>query len=409
MKLYESNLTMKLAMTTLIWMFLGYAGSISITYSIDHSLPFMMMFLTLLLFSTYFTFMYKENKNYQNIVLGYFPLLMLFFSTNNILLFYILFEMSILPIFLMILGWGNQPERLTASNYLLFYTLIMSFPLLSLLLYLVSYFNNYWFSYVYMNNMMWLLLITPFLVKIPIYLLHLWLPKAHVEAPILGSMILASILLKTGGYGLLKMSCMCHIQFTKSLMSFMLMLILSASILCMLQTDLKKYIAYSSVTHMTIILALLLSEFTNSQSGSIFLMISHGSISNSLFFMVGLYSYCTMTRLLYSQLNIMISSTILWYSSMTILFLNTGMPPSLNMVNEMMMYINSSTIWCWNIIILFFSFVFMMYFPLWMMNNLNSMKTNTINNFRLEIIDLMILLLMPISILSTWLNSSMMM
>ncbi|KRY25066.1 NADH-ubiquinone oxidoreductase chain 4, partial [Trichinella spiralis] len=128
-------------------------------------------------------------------------------------MFYVLFEVSIIPIYFIVLGWGNQPERLMAANYLVVYTLMFSFPLLVLIIrFLVDCSVVGWAS------------------VLPVYLFHLWLPKAHVEAPVLGRMILASILLKTGGYGLVK-------------------------------NDLKKFVAYSSVTHMTIVLGLVVMGF----------------------------------------------------------------------------------------------------------------------------------------------------
>uniref|UniRef100_A0A5S6R632 NADH-ubiquinone oxidoreductase chain 4 n=1 Tax=Trichuris muris TaxID=70415 RepID=A0A5S6R632_TRIMR len=310
------------------------------------------MFLTLLLYSSYFLFLYKENKNYNYLISIYLPMLVLFFSLNNLFLFYIMFELSILPIYIMIMGWGNQPERLLASNYLLMYTLFFSFPLLSIIIYLMIYYNNFWTYYLLTNNMIWLLMMMPFFVKIPIYLFHLWLPKAHVEAPVIGSMILASILLKTGGYGLMKMSFLCNNQLSTNLNWTCLLLVLSSSTLCMLQTDLKKYIAYSSVTHMSMIAVLMFTDYTNMLCGVIILMISHGVISNSLFYMVGLYSWNSLSRVLYYQSNIMLSCSMLWFISMFILFLNNGMPPSINMLNEIMMYLNSTSLWFWNILIL---------------------------------------------------------
>nr|QXJ80300.1 NADH dehydrogenase subunit 4 [Trichuris sp. 2 ARS-2017] len=391
------------------WFFMGYCGSISIMFNVEDNLSYMMIFLTMLLFSSYMLYFYKENKNHYYIALVYLPLLLLFFSLNNLFLFYLLFEMSILPIFIMILGWGNQPERLLASNYLLMYTLLFSFPLLSLVIYMMVCYSNFWMISIYTNNFIWALIMLPFMVKIPIYLLHLWLPKAHVEAPVIGSMILASILLKTGGYGLMKMVSLCTIEFSIPLGSSVLLLILSSSILCMLQTDLKKYVAYSSVTHMTMILLLLFSEYTNSMSGIIILMISHGVISNSLFFMVGLYSWDSSSRVLYYQSNIMLTCSTLWFASMMILFLNNGMPPSINMLNEIMLYMNSTFMWFWNIPVMMIIFLMMLYYPVWFMSNMNTTNTHVTNNYYISILDYKLLLFLPMCMLMLWMNSNIMM
>lgn len=178
--------------------------------------------------------------------------LCLVFTVDNILLFCILFEFSLIPISLMILGWGFQPERLTATLYILFYTITTSFPFLALVVILET--PSLSSLSVLGTNYNWLTLfaLLPFLVKLPIFIAHLWLPKAHVEAPAFGSMVLAAVLLKLGSFGLWRLFSLFG-PVSIIIAAFSLFGGGVCAILVNMQTDVKAIIAYSRVVHIGLI------------------------------------------------------------------------------------------------------------------------------------------------------------
>nr|YP_010165779.1 NADH dehydrogenase subunit 4 [Nemoura meniscata]QRR29792.1 NADH dehydrogenase subunit 4 [Nemoura meniscata] len=275
------------------------------------------------------------------------------FSTTNLFMFYLFFESSLIPTLFLILGWGYQPERLQAGVYLLFYTLLASLPLLVGIFYIYKFNDSLFIPLLYSFNisqfLIYLSLIFAFLVKMPMFLVHLWLPKAHVEAPVSGSMILAGVLLKLGGYGLLrifKVLSLSGLSFNFIWVGVSLVGGVLVSLMCLRQTDLKALIAYSSVAHMGIVLGGLMTLTYWGFCGSFMLMIAHGLCSSGLFCLANIsYERLGSRSLLINKglMNFMPSMTLWWFLLSSC---NMAAPPSLNLLSEISL-LNSMVAWSW--------------------------------------------------------------
>jgi proton-translocating NADH-quinone oxidoreductase chain M len=287
-----------------------------------------------------------KRKLYYALLLSTICLLLGAFSTNNIIVFYFFFELALIPVFLIIIIWGSRPEKSSAAYQFFLYTILGSFCLLLGIIYLVvntQTTNMHIIESLYLpltiQNILFLLFFIGFAVKIPLFPFHLWLPKAHVEAPTVGSILLAGILLKLGSYGFMRFNLILFpesVIFYKPFIFTIAMLGLLFSVLTILrQIHLKRIIAYSSISHMSLVtLACFSGEFI-SFHGCILLTIAHGLSSSGLFACVGsIYNRLKTMNVLYLRT----LSTIMPVLSFFFFFFtlcNLGFPPSLNFISEL--------------------------------------------------------------------------
>ena len=219
------------------------------------------------------------------------------FCSLDLVVFYIFFEAGLIPMFLIIGVWGGPRKVYSAFKFFLF-------TLLGSVLMLVAIIAIYWITgttdvtEIYKiqipkeyQNLLWLAFFSSFAVKMPMWPVHTWLPDAHVEAPTAGSVILAAILLKMAGYGFLRFSLpmfpLASEYFTPLIYTLSIIAIIYTSLVALMQEDMKKLIAYSSVAHMGYVTLGIFTFTKQGIEGSIFQMISHGLISAALFLCVG--------------------------------------------------------------------------------------------------------------------------
>nr|AML25803.1 NADH dehydrogenase subunit 4 [Elateroidea sp. BMNH 1274768] len=298
-------------------------------------------------------------KFYSDFFLFMMVLMILFlfltFSFMNLFMFYLFFEASLIPTMILILGWGYQPERIQAGVYLLFYTMFASLPMLLTIFFYYSYNNSLSFSFLggSYNYIMYMCMNMVFFVKMPMFFVHLWLPKAHVEAPVSGSMILAGVMLKLGGYGLMRMMLIfLSVGLKINYIFIMISMVggLIVSFICLRQSDMKSLIAYSSVAHMGLVMGGILSLSYWGFCGSLLMMVAHGLCSSGLFCLANISYERIYSRSLFLNkglINLMPAMSLWWFLLSSS---NMAAPPSLNLLGEIML-INCLVGWSWLLMI----------------------------------------------------------
>ena len=272
------------------------------------------------------------------------------FSAFDLLSFFIFFEATLIPIFMIILQGGSR-ERKTRAGYLIaIYTLFGSIFMLYNIFYLFNKYGTTNYLWLYGLNIslndqkiLWITFFLTFAAKIPVFPFHIWLPEAHVEAPTIGSVLLAALLLKLGIFGLLRFGLPLFAIGQEYFKYYIIILTICSffyiNLIAIRQIDIKKIIAYSSIVHMNVIVLGILCLSIESLDGAIYQMLAHGLVSGALFFCIGIIYERFKSRFLwyYGGLSFIMPLYSLYLFLFTLA--NISFPLTANFVGEMLLFI----------------------------------------------------------------------
>lgn len=320
--------------------------------------------------------------------------LLLSFITVDILGFFIFFESTLIPIFFIVLLLGSRERKIRASYLISIYTLFGSIFMFFTILYLYTKIGTSF--YLVLSTLdfsltdqfwLWFFFFLTFAAKIPTFPLHIWLPEAHVEAPTIGSVLLAALLLKLGTYGLIRFGIFLFPYGTINFNAFVSLLaiisIVYTSMIAIRQIDLKKIIAYSSVGHMNVVLLGIVLINVDNLEGAIFQMLSHGVVSGALFFCVGsLYKRYKVRSLKYFG-GLMQTNPLLCVMFLIFFMGNISFPGTSSFVGEFVLFMGMFNYTSTLVFIAATSMVLGAVYSLWTFNRLSfgNLRNLTLKNY----------------------------
>ncbi len=354
-------------------------GSITYAMGIDGiSLPFVILTTALLpiCIVASWSAIQRRVREYMIAFLVLETLMVGTFCALDLVLFYLFFEGGLIPMFLIIGVWGG-PRRVYASFKFFLYTLLGS------VLMLLAIMAMYWSAgttdiptllhHAFPRSLQtwaWFAFLASFAVKMPMWPVHTWLPDAHVEAPTAGSVILAAILLKMGGYGFLRFSVPMFPEASHDLAPVIYTLsvvaIIYTSLVALVQEDIKKLIAYSSVAHMGFVTMGIFAMTTQGIAGGIFQMISHGIVSAALFLCVGVVYDRMHTREIAAYGGLAYRMPVYAFAFMVFTMANVGLPGTSGFVGEFLSLIGTFRVNTWVATLATFGTILSAAYALWL-------------------------------------------